>query len=270
MGSSVGQGTAAWEGMDEMIQLLIEDTYFSIAGLFFNGEMRAIDEHPGIGVGTGSECFQSWHLFGDPTLTYFTDTPQSMHVQHLAELNNGSVEVSILVKTNQSLGIPIQDALVCIYREGAMYATGFTDNDGLLELSFDEELQFNQSYELNVTAYNKLPFMGFIENFTDSEPAIIDPKMYCNAYPNPFNPSVTISVELGKKIAESNVEIHIYNAKGQKINSLTAIPNSDSSSKGCAIWNGTDLHGKRVASGVYFYRVVLDKLVWSKKVLLIK
>ncbi len=162
MGASVGQGNPAWIGMEEMINLLVEETYFSIGGLFFNAEMRAIDEHPGLGVGSGSECFQSWHLFGDPSLLYFSDIPESLLVDYET---NVSPDITSLPVTVFSIGpdsVPIQNALISIYTNGIIYGSDFTDENGFAEIEITEEFQINESYEINVTAYNKIPYSGII------------------------------------------------------------------------------------------------------------
>ena len=66
-------------------------------------------------------------------------------------------------------------------------------------------------------------------------------------YPNPFNPSTTISFSLGE---ETQVNIDIYNLKGQKVRHLT----SDNFSRGehKLLWDGKDDQGRKVASGIYF------------------
>jgi len=85
-------------------------------------------------------------------------------------------------------------------------------------------------------------------------------------YPNPFNPSTTISFSIPK---ESKVEITIYNIRGQKVRTVL----KDNMGKGIynTIWNGKDSSGKEVGSGVYFYKLNVDgKTCAIKKCLLLK
>ncbi|MCK4653274.1 MAG: T9SS type A sorting domain-containing protein, partial [Candidatus Cloacimonetes bacterium] len=86
-----------------------------------------------------------------------------------------------------------------------------------------------------------------------------------NNYPNPFNPSTTISFDLPK---ESDVEITVYNIRGQKVKTLT----NDHFEKGThsVVWNGTDTNNKSVASGIYFYKISAGKSSAMKKMLLLK
>lgn len=85
-------------------------------------------------------------------------------------------------------------------------------------------------------------------------------------YPNPFNPITTISFSISK---ESNINLSIYNIKGQKIKTLT----TDQYEKGnhSVIWTGVDDSGKLVSSGIYMYKLNVDgKNVLIKKCLLLK
>lgn len=84
-------------------------------------------------------------------------------------------------------------------------------------------------------------------------------------YPNPFNPTTTISFKLAQA---TNVEIGIYNLKGQLVRTLL----KDSKSAGLhhEIWNGLDAQGKGVGSGIYFYRINADHETRSGKMILIK
>jgi len=69
-------------------------------------------------------------------------------------------------------------------------------------------------------------------------------------YPNPFNPTTTISFSIPE---ESKVELSVFNIKGQKVKTLA----KDSYQKGkhSVVWNGKSDSGKSVSSGVYFYKL---------------
>ncbi len=85
-------------------------------------------------------------------------------------------------------------------------------------------------------------------------------------YPNPFNPSTTISFSIPE---QSKIQIMIYNIKGQKVKSVT----NESFEKGnhSVVWNGVDDSGRNVSSGVYFYNLnVNGKSKAIKKCLLLK
>ena len=87
-------------------------------------------------------------------------------------------------------------------------------------------------------------------------------------FPNPFNPSTTISFNLTAEDAE-NAEIIIYNIKGQKVKSFTNLQINKSPNQQI-IWNGKDSNDKIVASGLYFYKLSSGKETQVKKMLLVK
>ena len=87
----------------------------------------------------------------------------------------------------------------------------------------------------------------------------------CN-YPNPFNPETTISYTVPK---DADVEISIYNIKGQKVKTIL----NEKVLKGnhSIIWNGVDSSNKPVSSGVYFYKLnVENKAIKVNKCILMK
>ncbi|MDO9576409.1 MAG: M6 family metalloprotease domain-containing protein [Candidatus Cloacimonadales bacterium] len=89
-----------------------------------------------------------------------------------------------------------------------------------------------------------------------------------SVYPNPFNPSTTISFNLSTEITE-NTELVIYNLKGQKVKSFSNLQITQSPNHQIA-WNGTDNNHKSVSSGIYFVRLKSGSANLNKKVLLLK
>jgi hypothetical protein len=112
-----------------------------------------------------------------------------------------------------------------------------------------------------VTSVDGRPFTQLPQNF----------ELYQN-YPNPFNPVTNISYTLrstggiGGEPARTNLAI--YNVLGQRVKTLVdevQIPGTHVVS-----WNGTDHFGRRVASGVYFYRLERGDDSETKKMVLLK
>ena len=69
-------------------------------------------------------------------------------------------------------------------------------------------------------------------------------------YPNPFNPSTQIKFSLP---SNSNVRLTIYNLLGEAVRELV---NSDLNSGVHTVqWNSEDFSGKKVSSGIYFYKL---------------
>jgi TolB protein len=99
---------------------------------------------------------------------------------------------------------------------------------------------------------------------------ILNPhKVDISINPNPFNPSTTISFQLQTEITE-NVELLIYNLKGQKIISFSnhqiiQSPNHQIN------WNGTDQNSQPVSSGIYFAVLKQNgKILAKSKMMLLK
>jgi len=84
-------------------------------------------------------------------------------------------------------------------------------------------------------------------------------------YPNPFNPSTTISYTLP---GEGKVTIMVYNIMGQEVKTL--VDEVQASGIHSVVWQGTNVHGIEVASGMYFYNVKFGGDSITKKMILMK
>ena len=137
-----------------------------------------------------------------------------------------------------------------------------TDND-----PFEDWLDFrtgDSSYDKPYIVY-ELVLQNGVNDYLNIN--VIDYNL--RTFPNPFNPSTTISFNLTAEDAK-NVELIIYNIKGQKIKTFP-IPNSLLQISNQVVWDGSDENNKPVASGIYFYKLKVDgKDISVKKCLLLK
>ena len=86
-----------------------------------------------------------------------------------------------------------------------------------------------------------------------------------NVYPNPFNPSTTISYGLDKA---ASVSIKIYNSRGQIVHSIAeGMKNAGNHN---LVWNGNDYSGKSLPTGVYYIRMQAGDKTFNKKAVLMK
>jgi Secretion system C-terminal sorting domain len=84
-------------------------------------------------------------------------------------------------------------------------------------------------------------------------------------YPNPFNPATTITFQIPKT---ANVKLEIFNLLGEKINTLVdAELNAGNHS---TTWNGKNIEGGSVASGIYFYRIHTGEFYDTKKMVYLR
>jgi len=83
-------------------------------------------------------------------------------------------------------------------------------------------------------------------------------------FPNPFNPSTTISLSLPQASAWN---VDIFNIAGQRVRSF-----SGNNAAGIVdiIWDGTDAKGSTVSSGIYFYRATAGEFSKTRRMVLLK
>jgi len=101
---------------------------------------------------------------------------------------------------------------------------------------------------------NDLGFSGVPEAFSLSQ-----------NYPNPFNPETHMDYEIP---LESEVNISVYNLRGQKVQVL--FNGKQSAGRYSVSWNGRSESGLSVASGVYLVRIQANEFVSVKKMALTK
>ncbi len=97
------------------------------------------------------------------------------------------------------------------------------------------------------------------------ENSIPNPQSRIFNYPNPFNPITTISFSLQNN---SNIELSIYNIKGQKVKQL--ISDQLPSGQHSVVWDGRDENSKSVSSGIYLYKLDAFEKEITRKMLLLK
>ncbi len=94
------------------------------------------------------------------------------------------------------------------------------------------------------------------------------PKKYgMTNYPNPFNPETTIVFNLKEDV--QNAELEIYNILGQKIQTIHVGHISAESNEGTR-WNGKDMNGTDVSSGIYFFKLNTGSKTYIRKGTLLK
>ena len=84
-------------------------------------------------------------------------------------------------------------------------------------------------------------------------------------FPNPFNPSTTIVMSLGKT---QDVAVKIFDARGQLVREIHQgiLP----AGRNELVWNGLDDKGMKAASGIYFARAESEGSAQSHRMVLVK
>jgi hypothetical protein len=145
---------------------------------------------------------------------------------------------------------------------------GVSGDGRLVELTFKTDGE-PASSDFRISEGVLVGLDGAIDRLTTVEFARLTPQsgeygLDQNA-PNPFNPSTVI----GYRIPEASpVRLAIYNLLGQEVRVLIDQPMEAGSFT--ATWDGMDEMGRRVASGIYLYRVQAADFTASKRMMLLK
>ncbi len=106
---------------------------------------------------------------------------------------------------------------------------------------------------------------GNVDIANENKGLILEELILHDNYPNPFNPSTSISYSI---LNGDYVSINIFDAKGLKV--LELFNNYKSAGVYSVDWNGQNENGTRVSSGVYFYSINTAKFRQTKKMILFK
>ncbi len=83
--------------------------------------------------------------------------------------------------------------------------------------------------------------------------------------PNPFNPNTEIRFSVARAGKGS---LQIYNMRGELVRTL--LNGTIAAGEGSALWNGLADTGRKVSSGVYFYRLVVGDEAISRRMVMLK
>ncbi|MCH8328625.1 MAG: T9SS type A sorting domain-containing protein [Candidatus Marinimicrobia bacterium] len=137
-----------------------------------------------------------------------------------------------------------------------------------------ELMSFTLQQKVENASRPTLTSVGMVDNSVNFSQAIIGevdlglPMEFSLAqnFPNPFNPETTISFSLPQA---GRVKLAVYNLLGREVRSLVANTMEAGSYK--LVWNSLDNNGRTVSSGLYFYRLVVDrKIIATKKMILLR
>ncbi len=169
-------------------------------------------------------------------------------------------------------------------------SAGSADPDDFTVISGDEPIQLpgewtQYSYQLNdyagqvirvaIHTVSQQTFFALFDDImvvnngatVDANDQVIIPETTTlrGNYPNPFNPTTSISFDLQKN---SDVTIDIYNLLGQRVSRV--VKANFNAGRHSVVWNGDDESGQSVASGVYFYKMTSGDYSQTKKMMLMK
>ena len=86
--------------------------------------------------------------------------------------------------------------------------------------------------------------------------------------PNPFNPSTSISYTVASAESLVPVKLEVFNIRGQLVRTL--VNEEVEPGEYSFFWQALDDHGKKISSGVYFYRLRAGDFVATRKMVIVK
>jgi len=185
------------------------------------------------------------------SVTELSTQDNSITVQVTDTLDNEIYDYPITVRRR----LPEGWISATVTQDGELVSSAVVTIDAVKYVMFDAipdsgDVVITKSDQTQIRHYNQ------IQNSTDIK---------LHNYPNPFNPSTTISFTLPK---DEMVKIKIYDLLGQEIRTLANEMMPPGSKR--VIWDGRDQLGKLVPSGAYYYLLEAGSCGKVKKMLVIK
>jgi len=197
-----------------------------------------------------------------------------------ANLLSRPIIVSGVVVDEEGEAIP--DVTITLINQNVGYSSSpvFSDTNGafcfpdvmpftyqILVSSAEPEYSYTHPDYITVSDEHITALVITIPNYLSGSDSNIKPLVTAlkGNYPNPFNPTTTISFALAK---DGHVVLDIFNIKGQRVKTL--LNEEVSSGLHKIIWNGDDQNGRTVGSGVYFYKMTTNEYDSTRKMLLLK
>jgi hypothetical protein len=181
------------------------------------------------------------------------------------DVNNDGMNEMILIKNNYN---PYNSTIKVIDASNGqvMYQNsyqGATIYSYCFDLDGDSYIEILLAVQEQTSPYHS----KLIVLSTASHPISIDPESKTAVkynlgqnYPNPFNPTTTISYSISK---DANVKMNMYNEIGELLG--TYINEKQPAGEHKFVYDGTN-----VASGVYFYQLIVDDQPQTKKMVVVK
>jgi hypothetical protein len=121
----------------------------------------------------------------------------------------------------------------------------------LSDVDYDGVVTYHATRTVTV---DKAPLPSVVEEFT-----------VLPAYPNPFNPSTTITYGID---TDSKITVQIYDITGQLITTL--LKTEQTQGWHSVIWNGTNNKGTQAPAGIYLSKITAGNEVKTNKLMLLK
>lgn len=147
---------------DEINDLLCAETRVTVGGLCFNGSIHMIEAQGADGV----EIYDTWHIFGDPSVLFRTLPPTAIAITHSDVIMAGWTDLAVSVPG-------IEGALCALTYNGRIYGSAYTDAGGNASITLPPDLPIGSPMKLTVSAFNKNPYTADLMVITPEGPYIV-------------------------------------------------------------------------------------------------
>jgi len=150
------------DAQDEAVDLLVAQTKTSFGGICFNSSCKMMDLNDAAGVKT----FNTWHIFGDPSLQMRTDSARVLTVVNDSVALTGYLEFDCEVTGEAG-------ALCALFSGNTLYGAGYTDAGGQATIPLEVTLPVDTYVTLTVTAFNALPYIDSVYVESSAQPFVV-------------------------------------------------------------------------------------------------
>ncbi|MCK4233196.1 hypothetical protein KAX75_02120, partial [candidate division WOR-3 bacterium] len=184
---------ATWPGFDPAFA---SGGLFSLGQVLTYGKVYMANEYGYAGAHT-MLTFELFHLFGDPELPLWTAQPEALDVTYPTTIGSGGYQ-EFVVTVNDSVGVSVHHARVCLRKENDIHESAYTDTAG--QAFFDIIPSFGGQMNITVTKHNYRPYEEIITVTSDGASLTVDPVqgppgILVNITGNDFDDGGTVNID---------------------------------------------------------------------------
>jgi hypothetical protein len=192
------------------------------------------------------------------------DVSDPTGIEMVSSTDIGGIPLEVVVSGNRAF-LALQEGAVVEIDVSDVSHPAFASRYETPDMSLDlwissDTLIVSDRTSLILLRAESVDIKGGESFITRKQPAALLPQNY----PNPFNPRTTIDVDR-EKLGRTDALLLIYDIRGRLV---TELPVPAGRGKTSIIWDGRDLTGVEVPSGVYLYRI--ESVNAARKMLLLR
>jgi predicted deacetylase len=181
------------------------------------------------------------------------------HASYQSQLENALTDIHKAAKEDHYFGILFHDHFTRIGYQDSLVLRWTGELLDSLVMEYGDRIQF-KTVSQAAAYFGKNIVSIETKKHTGTDQFSLDQN-----YPNPFNRRTKITYTI---TGQNHVKLIIYDIKGQPVKTL--INENQVPGQRTIFWNGKNDRGRLVSTGIYFYRLHLNKLTKTKKLLFIK